>query len=374
MFLAAIRGHLLGYQIRESSSVVIEGEEQPVEKQSKTSFYEETVGLLQLTMILLAFSLEMGAGLAIHEAERLNENMGEDCGELQNQLHGIQLQEAALAEEIMTLENEPGRFVAGFWSGFYWSLLRKTLKSAASRFVLPALFILILFPLGIRAQVRTERVLALDLSKSVDTKAEDGESNFKRNVAAVGQMLAQVGPGTHVTVIGVTDNSFEQPDILLSARVDSDAGYFDEKIEAAQKRLMAAWNKKSRTLTAHYAHTDILGMFLLAEQLFRDVPANSKKELVIFSDMLQDTKEFAICQRGISTTEAMRKLKANQLIADLSQVDVYALGVNESSAKAKDWISIREFWRSYIASSGGTLRQYSVLRRSSAHLGARFSP
>ena len=90
--------------------------------------------------------------------------------------------------------------------------------------------------------------------------------------------------------------------------------------------------------------------------------------------MLQDTKEFAISQRGVSISEAVRKLKANQLIADLSQVDVYALGVNESSAKAKDWISIREFWRSYIASSGGTLRQYSVLRRSSAHLGARFSP
>jgi hypothetical protein len=86
-------------------------------------------------------------------------------------------------------------------------------------------------------------------------------------------------------------------------------------------------------------------------------------ELVIFSDMLQDTKEFAIRQRGVSTSEAMRKLKANQLIAGLSQVDVYALGVNESSARTKDWISTREFWRGYVAAAGGMLCEYSVLRR-----------
>jgi hypothetical protein len=178
-------------------------------------------------------------------------------------------------------------------------------------------------------------------------------------------VLAQVGPGTHVTVVGIRDNSFGQPDILLSARVDSDTGYFGEKLEDAQKLLVAAWSKKSRTLTAHYAHTDILGVFFLAEQLFRDVPASNKKELVIFSDMLQDTKEFAIRQRGITIADAMRTLKANQLIADLSQVDVYALGVNESSAKTKSWIATREFWSGYIVAAGGTLRQYSVLRRRS---------
>jgi hypothetical protein len=158
------------------------------------------------------------------------------------------------------------------------------------------------------------------------------------------------------------DNSFGQPD-MLSARVDSDAGYFGEKLEDAQKRLVGAWNKKSRTLTAHYARTDILGVFFLAEQIFRDAPGNSKKELLIFSDMPQDTKEFAIGQRGVSSAVAMQKLKANQLIADLSQVNVYALGVNESSVKTKEWMSIKEFWRSYIAVSGGALREYSVLRR-----------
>jgi hypothetical protein len=34
-----------------------------------------------------------------------------------------------------------------------------------------------------------------------------------------------------VTVIGITDHSFGKPDILLSARIPDDAGYFGERLD-----------------------------------------------------------------------------------------------------------------------------------------------
>jgi hypothetical protein len=182
--------------------------------------------------------------------------------------------------------------------------------------------LLLLVPSGLRAQQSTELVIALDLSPSVDIKGQNGRTNFQKNVVAVGQMLAEINPGTHVTVLGITDNSFGQPCVLLSAQLGNDAGYFGEKITGGRKQLTAAWEQKSRALTASCNKTDVFGVLLVADQLFRVAPTDHKKVLVIFSDMRQDTKEFAIGHHAIPD----------------------------------------EFWTGYFAATGAVLRQYSIFQ------------
>jgi hypothetical protein len=362
MLLAAIRGNLLAQQTREySAPVVIDGEERSQDDQSKNTFYKDTVPFLQLVMVLLAFSMEIGAGLAVHEAERASGSAGEEYNHFRRELGGVRKQLSSLAQETVALENEGAIFAATFWRDFYWSLLKKTLRSAASRFVLPVALLIVVFPLASRAQEATDLVIALDLTESVGKKGPDGKSDFDKNVASVGQLLAQVAPGTHVTVLGITDNSFGQPYILLSARVDSDAGYFEERITDTRRQLANAWRSKSQGLTAHFAQTDILGALLVASQLFYQSPSNHRRILVIFSDMRQDTREFTVECHANSVDDAVSRLRRRQLIADLSGSDVYVLGVNDSTAKIGKWISIREFWLKYFAAASSTLRQYSSL-------------
>jgi hypothetical protein len=83
------------------------------------------------------------------------------------------------------------------------------------------------------------------------------------------RLLAQVPAGTHLTVLGITDNSFAQPYILLSAEVAADEGYFHEKLASARQQLVRNWQYRTEHLQAGFSHTDILGALMLAEQLFR---------------------------------------------------------------------------------------------------------
>ncbi len=87
IFLATIRGNLLAEQVRQqdSASAVIEGEE-PQDTAPQNTFYGDTVPLLQLVMALLAFTMEIGAGIAVHEAERMSEAADGEYESLQREL------------------------------------------------------------------------------------------------------------------------------------------------------------------------------------------------------------------------------------------------------------------------------------------------
>ena len=64
-----------------------------------------------------------------------------------------------------------------------------------------------------------------------------------------------------MTVLGITDNSFAQPYILLSADIGDDAGYFGEKLANARKQLVGSWQRRIEHLQSGFQHTDIVGAF-----------------------------------------------------------------------------------------------------------------
>ena len=82
----------------------------------------------------------------------------------------------------------------------------------------------------VRAQDKSEWVIALDLTQSEKVRGNDQETEFKKNVDAVTKTLSGLPCGAHVTVIGVTDRSLVQPSILLSSQLPADAGYFNERL------------------------------------------------------------------------------------------------------------------------------------------------
>jgi len=369
MTLAVIRGELLAKHTQEdSTAVVIDGEELQT-NQGRASFYDDTVPLLQIVMVLLAFSMEVGAGIALHEAERVSANLGESYEELQRARAGVQAKLAELVREIMALQSEPAVFVTKFWRDFHWAVLKRSIGNAAKVFLVGLLFILFLSTPGTEAQQRVELVVLIDLSRSVGANGPDDRSEFQKNVAAVSQVLRRVPAGAHVTILGITDDSFAQPYFLLRATVAPEAGYFGEKLASARQRLETSWKTRSRDLAPSFPGTDLFGAFLVASQIFQEAGAGKRDVLVVFSDMWQETRELKFgrmtggCARG-----TMEKVRAQKLLANLKDADVEVLGTDSPGRNKAEWACVRDFWMKYLAEAGAKSREYSVTRETRTSL------
>ena len=148
-----------------------------------------------------------------------------------------------------------------------------------------------------------------------------------------------------------------------SATVTPEAGYFGEKLARAKRRLEISWRNRSRDLSPQFPGTDLFGALLVASQIFQKAGARRRDVLVVFSDMWQEAREFNF---GKTTEpcapEAMERVKAQKLLANLRDAEVYALGTDSPGKDKSEWVCVREFWSKYFVEAQATLRNYSVLR------------
>jgi len=203
----------------------------------------------------------------------------------------------------------------------------------------------------------------------VGANGPDDRSEFQKNVAAVSQVLRRVPAGAHVTILGITDDSFAQPYFLLRATVAPEAGYFGEKLASARQRLETSWKTRSRDLAPSFPGTDLFGAFLVASQIFQEAGAGKRDVLVVFSDMWQETRELKFgrmtggCARG-----TMEKVRAQKLLANLTDADVEVLGTDSPGRNKAEWACVRDFWMKYLAEAGAKSREYSVTRETRTSL------
>ena len=211
------------------------------------------------------------------------------------------------------------------------------------------------------AQNHTTLVIAVDLTQSVAVRGPDGRSEFQKNIEGVTKQLALVPADSRVTVVGITDHSFTQPDILLSATIPADAGYFGERLSRARNQLVQGWSTRSAKLEPRYQQTDIIGALMLAGQLFDQDARTGQKILVIYSDMRHRTADLDL--ESLQTVPRLEKTSTSNLVrADIHDVEVYAFGVDGAGKSMTYWLSLRGFWTVYFRSSGATLKSYAVLR------------
>jgi hypothetical protein len=206
-------------------------------------------------------------------------------------------------------------------------------------------------------------VVAIDLTKSVAFKGPDGATEFQKNVDGVTRVLAGVPAGAHVSIIGITDHSFAQPYILLSATVPDDPGYFDERLSAARKELARVWKLRSTNLQPRSLSTDILGTMILASQIFDQQPSSGgQRVLILFSDMRNHTRELDLESPLFGSACHTPDKRSNPAPADLHGVQVYALGVDGAGEKTSKWQCLEGFWVEYFRESGAAVADFSVLR------------
>ena len=228
LVLAIIRGTIFMQELQSAAPPVVIDDAQPQATAPQPDFYQSTSLYLMAFMLLAALAMDLGAGLSLHEAWRMQrDDRSEDWEAVRNRLSEVRNGLSAIVGEAAALRGAPELFATEFYRDFYRALLTSTMRSAITKLLL---FVLCLLGLAdVRATAQTEPlnlVIAVDLTKSVDVKGPDGKTEFQKNLDAVGGILAQVPAGTQITIIGITDASFSKPYILLSAKVAGDPGYF----------------------------------------------------------------------------------------------------------------------------------------------------
>jgi hypothetical protein len=363
VFLAVIRGDLFAEQMKNTTSVIIFDDTQPQQPPAQNNFYDATVALLRLVMALLAVAMELGAGLALHEAWQTGSDSSEDWEKLHTRAIEVRERMVAITYELTALQNESRVFAARFWRNFYRAMLTHSVRSAMTRLLGVVLAAFLLANGRADAQDHTTLVVAVDLTQSVAVAGPDHKTEFQKNIDAVTKLLAQIPAGSRITIVGITDKSFAQPDILLAATIPDDAGYFGERLTAARNELVRVWKTRSAKLKPIFRYTDIVGSLLLASQIFTQLNDTGKKVLVIFSDMRHSTKDLDIESHPIVPSFPYAEKRNHIVVADLRGVQVYAAGVDGAGRQIAYWQSLREFWTEYFRAGGASVESYTVLRK-----------
>lgn len=357
VLLAVIRGDVLAQEMSVVKAVVLLDGPSPTAPQH--DFYGATLPLLRFVMALLAVAMELGAGLALEEAWRLGEDSEPNAGALQERLEAVRQRMLVLTEEVITLRNEPKVFAASFWRNVYRSMLSHT-KSAMTKVLIVVVIGCIAFSEARAAGDPTTIVVAVDLSQSVQGAGPDGKTNFQKNIEAVSSLLGGLPASTHLVVLGITNQSFAQPYVLLSASVTDNPGHFGERLDAARVELAQLWKQRSAQLKPQSQYTDLLGALALSGQVFSESPAEGRHMLIIFSDMRHHTRTLDLESGNVAPSFAATKKLLSP--AGLQNVEVYALGVDSAGKSQEYWEGLKAFWSEYFKSSGATLRSYSVFR------------
>ncbi len=361
VLLSLVRGDVLTQEFKVAAPILILSGETPAAP-AQTDFYQQTVCLLRAVMALLALAMEIGAGLALYEARRHSPSAGEDAGRVAQELQAIQQRMVAKLEELRKIENAAAVFQHQFWRDFYRALADGVSSSRAlvkaSAFVLAMLLAL---STNVQAAEPLNLVIALDLTKSVAVGSPGQRQEFEKNIEATAHILARVPANTRITVIGITDQSFGEPLTVLDARIPADAGYFQERLTAARQALLQAWAARAKSLVPSFKRTDILGVLLLASQIFQNSP-KSGKVLVIFSDMRENAGNLNLEKSKGDVHLALARAAQGRTTPDLKGVEVYVLGADNARKPMSYWTSLRDSWAEYFKRTGADLKTYTVLR------------
>jgi hypothetical protein len=362
VLLALIRGDILLEQLHAMDLVSVTGLDVPVEPQQQNDFYEQTFVWLRATMALLAIAMEIGAGLALHDAWRYGSGSGDDPRQINIELANIREEMIQCAKEIKRLENLSVEFLNAFWRDFYGAMLNGTVRNAITKGVLTLILFLCLGCAPALADPSLNLVVAIDLSRSLNVRGPNGKTEHEQNVTAISQLLSTVPTGSRVTIIAITDRSFTQPYILLSVQVNEDAGYFKERVTTARRQLARAWIKTSEHVRPDFPHTDVFGALLLAGQIFGESP-RSRKILFILSDMRHEAFGLNLeSPDSIHGADIMKRVESSGMVAALQRVEVYVAGAVAPGKLPSYWESLRLFWAEYFKKAFAEVCGYSVTR------------
>jgi hypothetical protein len=367
--MALVRGDVLALYLKSATAVALTDSVSAASAGALDAvrFYETAAHELQLFFALLAVAMELATGLAVYEARKIGVPPAtEALALMQERLRLVETEMVALLYRIEFLKREADIFEHQFARDFYLGLIegaaRRTMKRAGP--LAGALLLLYMATYRPALAQPLDAEVGIDLSLTSAAKSYDGSLEHVKNVDAASELIGELPAGARFRVIGITDQSFSRPLILLAGQMPSGHGplEFIDQVAVARKKSAADMRAVGRATPAKYRETDVIGFLLVAADLLRESP-QSRKALVIFSDMRHSAPPPNIeAPAVVPVASALQTVERQNQIADLRGVEVYVYGVHAAQKDIAYWQSLRTFWTQYFAKSGAALKCFSMMR------------
>jgi hypothetical protein len=330
-------------------------------------FYETSACKLQWFFALLAVAMELATGLAIYEARKVAvPPMAAALALMQEQLRLVETRMIGLLHRIEFLKREAevfeNQFIRDFYLGLVEGTARRTIRRAGP--MLGAiLFAWMMLQWPLAAQP-LDIAVGMDLSLTSNAKNYDGSVEHAKNVEAAARLIGGFPAATQFRFIGITDQSFSRPLILLTGQLPKDRGplEFVDQVAIARNKSAAKIRAIGGAAPPQYTQTDVIGFLLVSADLLHESP-QGRKVLVIFSDMRHSAPPPNLeATTVVPVAAALRTVERQNQIADLRNIDVYVYGAHAADKDIPYWQSLRAFWTQYFAKSGAALKCFSMMR------------
>ena len=270
--LASVRGDIFLHQLQ----ILTASGDTGATNDSALAFYSATGPKMHLFLMLLSLSLELAAGLALHEARLALKTRRLQPSPESRRLEIVEREIGQTEAQLTFLQNEPEMFEHEYRRNLYIGLLDGATRHARSHGNWPTTLAVIMF-LGFGLTLHAQAIdmwMGLDLSATSKATGYDRMTAHLQNVEAAARIIATLPPGSRITVVGISDESFAQPLVLLTGQLPNSPGKLREydQIAAARNRLSASVRRIGVSLEPRFQSTDILGFLVLASMAFRTPP------------------------------------------------------------------------------------------------------
>ena len=224
--------------------------------------------------------------------------------------------------------------------------------------------LLLLFTHSARAQT-TEHYegILLDTSASISRGGKTNEL-FHEYLIATRKLLLTEPPNSRVWVSSISTNSFGGTHEILKGWTPAAHGVFTDDLNRARAQLAASFEATSSGLAPTASGTDIFGGLWRLKIQFesdKDASVSPSKEIWIFSDMINDTKQFPMPELiELGSQRMLERAKAEGLIVSLKGYKIHVCGASTAGMTPKEWTTLKIFWTDYFVAAGAELIQYST--------------
>ena len=206
--------------------------------------------------------------------------------------------------------------------------------------------------------------ILIDTSASISRGGRTNEL-FHQYLVAARKTLLSEAPNSRIWVWSISADSFGGAHEILKGWTPEAHGVFTDDLNHARLQLASSFEHRSASLAPVASSTDIFGGLWHLKALFESGPTADattvSRSIVIFSDMMNETKAFPMPQLiELGPGKMLDQAKANRLMVPLDGYRVYVYGASTEGMTPQAWSIVKEFWTRYFRAAGAELVSYTV--------------